>query len=148
MTDASMFPSCPTCLLLLVRSHGQPCRRHESRGPNKVHASDSAKFVAFVLTWPVLGGRPGLGPAPGVSEEGIDLELLDRWASGDRDVYTSQRGPNPGTGARHAVRFVLALWDDRRPWKSGPFDLFPALVAWDDDQRRVFAAWCAHPWRP
>lgn len=105
------------------------------------------RFLALVHSFPVLGGRDGLAPAPGVHEETIDLELLDRWAAHE-DVHTAERGPFPGEGARDAARFVLHVWSSVHPWRSGPFDLFRALRTWDHEQLAAFQAWAAAPFRP
>ncbi len=104
-------------------------------------------YVALVRSFPVLGGRSGLAPAPGVTTLGIDLETLEAWGNGE-EVSTLERPAFPGTGAVDAVRFVLAVFSTRHPWKVGPFDLFRALQTWDGDQRRAFAAWLNNPVRP
>ncbi len=86
--------------------------------------------------------------APGVGESAIDLDLLDRWASGDPNVYTNDRGPFPGDGAKNAVRFILNLWDTRRVWRVGQFNVFDAIVSWDAEQCEAWQTWAAGPWRP
>lgn len=107
-----------------------------------------ADFVRLVLSFPVLGGRAGLAPAPGVAPDGIHLEMLDRWASGDPEAYTSTRGPFPGEAAKDAVRFVLAVFSTHHKWKVGTFDMWHALATWDEEQRAAFGAWWAYPVRP
>lgn len=66
-----------------------------------------------------------------------DPERLDRWAC----------GPEPGSGARNAARFVLSVWD-RRDWECGRFELHRALGCWDDKHGAAFLAWVKNPWWP
>ena len=108
----------------------------------------TARFVLLVHSFPVLHRyAPGLD-AP----DDVDLKLIDAWAAHDPDVVekviAAGRSPFPGEGAKHAARFVLSVWDSRRKWKAGSFDLFAALQAWDDQQRAAFQTWAANPWRP
>lgn len=108
-----------------------------------------ARFVALVRSFPVL-----LNYAPGVYETIIDLTLLDSWASHDKSEHDIERivsegkAPFPGDGARCAARFVLNLWSNRKEWKCGKFDIFDALIHWDDRQIKAWQAWAANPWRP
>lgn len=112
--------------------------------------SHEARFVNLVVSFPVLGGRRDLAPAPGVDTlaRTVDLVTLDRWAAHDGDVFTNLRGPYPGDAAREAVRFVLNLWSSRHPWKCGRFDLFAALRHWDEDQIGAFRAFVNAPFLP
>jgi hypothetical protein len=105
------------------------------------------RFIALVRSFPVLANH-----APGVSADDLDLHLIDGWAAHDpadlKRVIAAGRSPFPGDGAKDAARFVLHVWDSRRAWRCGRFDLFAALCTWDDEQRRAFQAWAANPWRP
>ena len=67
-----------------------------------------------------------------------DPEVLDRWAC----------GPVPGSGAFHAARFVLSVFNADAPWQCGPFELHRALCAWDAAHRAAFLAWARAPWWP
>ena len=77
---------------------------------------------------------PTLRFAPGVRL--WDSGTLDEWAN----------GPDPGDGARHAARFVLAVWDNGTQWQSGRFDVVEALAVWDHEHKRAFRAWADEPW--
>lgn len=107
-----------------------------------------ARFVALVRSFPVLGGRAGLAPAPGVYEETIELAVLDAWAAGDPAAFTNERGPFPGEGAKDAARFVLNVWSSSHAWRAGKFDLFHALRSWDHEQIAAFQAWARNPFFP
>lgn len=87
-------------------------------------------IVALAHTFPTL--RPARGLEP------WDPEELERWAC----------GPVPGSGALHAARFVLAVWNSNAPWACGGFDAVRALAAWDGAHQAAFAAWAARPWWP
>jgi len=78
----------------------------------------------------------GLARASGVQP--FDPEKLDAWAS----------GPAPGHGALCAARFVLSVWNERAPWRSGHFDAMEALGCWDAEHRKAFVDWAAAPWWP
>lgn len=54
----------------------------------------------------------------------------------------------PGSGARHAARFVLAVWSNRSSWGLGRFDVMEALGCWDNAHRAAFMAWAKDPWWP
>src|SRR5687768_10871765 len=85
-------------------------------------------YVKLARSFPVL-----FLYAPGVTEEHVDLHLVDAWAAHDKDpnvlkwIDAAGRAPFPGDGARCAARFILNLWSTRQPWKCGPFDLFAAM---------------------
>lgn len=72
--------------------------------------------------------------------------VLDQWNPETLDTWAD--GPAPGTGALHAARFVLAVWNPRTEWKCGRFDLMEALHCWDDDHREAFLTWARKPWWP
>lgn len=67
----------------------------------------------------------------------VDLSALDAYGV----MYA-------GDGTRCVVAFLLNLWSTREPWRTGAFDVFAALVAWDDAHRAAWQAWAAAPWRP
>lgn len=106
------------------------------------------RFVDLVHSFPVLGGRASLAPAPGVGPLSVDLLMLDRWAAGEPDAHTDRRGPFPGDGAKEAARFVLNLWSSRHAWKCGRFDLFLAFRVWDEDQISAFRLFVLNPFLP
>jgi hypothetical protein len=82
----------------------------------------------LALSFPTLRGAGGVSP--------WNPRELDGWAC----------GPVPGHGAKHAARFVLAVWNNDAEWQCGKFDVVEALPVWDDSHRAVFLAWCAQPW--
>ena len=49
--------------------------------------------------------------------------------------------PWPGSGARHAIRFMLSVWNDQNP-----FDAHRALATWDRRHREAFVTWASRPW--
>lgn len=52
------------------------------------------------------------------------------------------------SGEKHAVRFVLSVWNPTTKWKVGRFDLHDAMGTWDPEHRTAFAAWAREPWWP
>ena len=80
--------------------------------------------------FPTLRGAPGAEP--------FDAIALHAWA----------RGGAGTSGNRHAVRFVLQVWDHGERWALGDFNLVAAFAAWDDDHRRVVLRWASAPWFP
>ncbi len=49
-------------------------------------------------------------------------------------------------GARHAARFVLAVWNNDTQWQCGRFDVIEAMAVWDADHREAFLEWAKNPW--
>jgi len=89
------------------------------------------RISALAQRFPTLRkGAPGLAP--------WDPEQLDQWGS----------SPGPSAGGRHAVRFVLAVWHDGAPWRSGPFNLVQAVRVWDDAHLEALRTWLQAPWLP
>jgi len=80
--------------------------------------------------FPTLRGAPGAEP--------FDAIKLHAWA----------RGGAGTSGNRHAVRFVLQVWDSAERWALGDFNLVAAFAGWDDDHRRVVLRWASAPWFP
>lgn len=68
----------------------------------------------------------------------LDPEKLDQWNC----------GPEPGSGATAAARFILSVFNDSVEWKSGKFDLHQSLGCWDSYHRAAFARWVSEPWWP
>ena len=91
----------------------------------------SGRMEDLAISFPALEGAPGTLP--------WDAEAFDRWAA---------TSPEPGSGALHAARFVLAVWNDRAPWKAGSFQAISALGTWDGEHRAAFLAWAQAPWFP
>jgi hypothetical protein len=115
-----------------------------------VHARPDHRFLSLVRSFPVLANY-----APGLTEDRLDLSLLDAWAAHEpaavKTIIAEGRGIYPGSGAVAAARFVLYVWDSNRKWKCGSFDLFQAFACWDREQRAAWRAWAADPlgpWRP
>lgn len=81
-------------------------------------------------TFHVLVQAPGLSP--------WDPGAFDDWAA----------HPARGESTQHAARFVLAVWDNQRPWQVGAFDLMAALEKWDARNRAAFYSWAMRAWRP
>lgn len=113
-----------------------------------VERQHDRRFVDLVLSFPVLGGRDGLAPAPGVGPLSVDLFMLDRWAAGEPDAHTDRRGPFPGDAAKEAARFVLGLWNSTHAWKCGTFSFFRALRVWDQEQHAAFRSYVNAPFIP
>ena len=85
-------------------------------------------MAALAESFPTLRGRPGVRP--------WDPARFDAWAS----------GPAPSSGAFHAATFVLAVYNNEAPWRSGRFNVVAAMGVWDDEHRRAFVAWARDPW--
>lgn len=98
-----------------------------------VHArcTREARMVQLARSFPVLQ----LCAAP---LNTWDAKRLARWG----------RGPAAGSGARHAVRFLLSVWNHHTRWAIGRFDLHGALACWDAGNRAAFLAWAKDPWWP
>jgi hypothetical protein len=80
--------------------------------------------------FPCLAGKPGVRP--------WDPAPLDRWAH-------AETGSAEGL---HAARFILNVWDSKRAWRCGRFDLPAALDHWDPVHREAFTSWMKDPWWP
>jgi len=94
------------------------------------------RYVALVRSFPVMRFAPGIvdtGPV-------IAFAQIDEWAV--------TKDPDGREGIRATVSFLLNLWHSSHPWRVGKFDLFAALLVWDDEQRAAWKAWAADPWRP
>lgn len=50
------------------------------------------------------------------------------------------------SGEKHAVRFVLGVWNWSHKWKRGKFDLMDAMAVLDPSNRAPIIAWCQNPW--
>lgn len=89
-----------------------------------------ARWADLARSFPSLDGAPGIEP--------FDLEALTRWSR------------SRGSGARHAVRFVVSVWNPDAPLQLGleSFDVHAALGAWDLRHRAAFVAWARAPWWP
>ena len=72
-------------------------------------------------------------------------------------------GPEPGSGAQHAARFVLTVWNSSTDWAEvagelgvgaaaaadlGPFNVVKAIGTWDASHRAAFVAWAQLPFWP
>jgi hypothetical protein len=65
-----------------------------------------------------------------------------------RDLEQVARRSDVGEGCKHAIRFMLSMWNPGFQWECGKFEIVPALKAWDATHRAAFNAWCADPWWP
>ena len=88
------------------------------------------KMTALAGTFPTLATAAGVEP--------FEQEELDKWAAAG----------NGGSGARHAARFLLHVFNSNVEWESGPFVLSDAMACWDAHHRAAFVAWCKAPWWP
>ena len=79
---------------------------------------------------------PSLKEAEGVSP--FNSEQLMAWAL--------ESTPRPH--ARHAVQFILSLWDMHKRWVVGPFNVVEAFSSWDEEHKAVFLEWAQEPWFP
>lgn len=93
-------------------------------------SGDREHMSALAERFPCLVGTPGV--------RRWDPELFDRWAQGS-GVTAAQL---------HAARFILNVWDSKRAWRCGHFDLLHALDHWDDAHRAAVSSWMADPWWP
>lgn len=98
-----------------------------------MHLETFSRYLALVRSFPVMQHAPSRA----LSSGGIDLQALDAWGAASGSPST-----------RLTVSFVLNVWSSSEPWLCGRFDLFEALIAWDEGQRRAFGQWAADPWRP
>lgn len=96
--------------------------------PRKLAGADRIALLA--LSFPTLQKAPGVSP--------WNARAFEAWAV----------GPVPSSGAFHAARFVLHVWNSTARWSCGPFDLFKALQTWDEHHRAAFAEWALRPWQP
>lgn len=92
--------------------------------------SNTERMSDLADTFHVLVGLPGVRPFNPVA----------------LDTHVAEMGC--GYATKQAASFIVNLWSTRRPWKTGPFNVFAAMVAWDDGNLAAFQAWVARPWRP
>ena len=114
------------------------------------------RLAALARTFPGLAAKYSGRPVPGI--EPFDYDRLLSWAN----------GPEPGSGARWAALFILAVHRGRAlPYlpdaadakgnhrvaqealaevRECAFDVARAIGCWDDQHRQAFAAWAAAPW--
>ena len=102
-----------------------------SRNTIRTTASRFPRTIALAKSLPVLAQADGIEP--------FDPAALDAWA-----VAAEQDGR---IAALFSARFVLHVFDCRRKWACGRFDLMPAMRAWDDLHQAAFRAWAAHPFQ-
>lgn len=107
---------------------------HLPRPTSLLHnAAGRRRMVDLALSFPTLRNAP-LADKYGE----FDARYFARWA--DRTLYSS--------GARHAARFVLMVFNSSTRWKIGRFDLSHAMQTWDGAHREAFVAWAKDPWWP
>jgi hypothetical protein len=86
------------------------------------------KIQQLVNAFPTLRNAGGIEP--------WNPHEFDGWACGGA----------AGDGAKHAARFVLAVWDNAGGWRCGQFDVVEAFSVWDPTHRSAFLAWANDPW--
>lgn len=100
--------------------------------------SDYVRFGRLVQSFHALAH------APCFARDGeCDLRRLDKWAFAEDGERLD--------GLGFAAAFCLNLWSRNGHgvvWAIGDFDMFEALMQWDDRHRRAWQAWAADPWRP
>lgn len=117
-------------------AHGgpRPARRARARVVAGAAAAAAGGTSSADLMTALARSFPGMELAAGV--DCWDAEALDDWAADanlpDRELAT--------------VRFLLAVSDPRRPWRSGRFDLMEAMASWGEGHRAAFLAWAGDPW--
>lgn len=78
------------------------------------------------------------------------LPCLNRLASINRGLWNPNEldawAIKASSGEKHAARFVLTVWNQYEQWQCGAFNVFDAVVAWDDVHRGAFVAWVRDPW--
>jgi len=103
----------------------------------------AGRMTRLCQDFPSLRGKPGTAP--------WDTDTLLSWAC----------GPAPSSGAIHAVRFVLNVWNTSTNWIEiateldldgaeclEPFNLAQAWACWDDGHRTAALAWLELPFFP
>ena len=55
-------------------------------------------------------------------------------------------GKSAPSGAHHAARFILAVWNNDAEGTCDRFDVIEALAIWDEEHRAAFLAWAKNPW--
>lgn len=120
--------------------------RHERWGEG-----GSQAMTRLALSFPSLSNALGLEPwdAMPFARDGV----RGGWHTG---------------GSRHAVRFLLQLWNPHTDWRKvaveegwcsarsakspdhplAPFNVVAALCTWDQKHRAAFLAWCEAPFWP
>ena len=75
----------------------------------------------------------------------VGLRGIEPW---DPSVLATESIPNVSSGTRHALVFVLSVWNPKAPQHYGlePFDVHDALKIWDTPNRDAFATWARDPW--
>lgn len=120
------FKACETITMGEREEHAPPWRKEGLK--------TSEKWQAVCATFPSLMVNP-------FTKEAIQEAKL-------RDLEQIARRTDTGNGCKHAVRFVLQLWNPGFDWECGKFELTSALRAWDDAHRAALTAWLADPWWP
>ncbi len=64
------------------------------------------------------------------------------WDPNDLDAWAVKAS----AGEKHAARFVLTVWNQYEDWQCGKFNVFDAVVSWDDMHREAFLVWVRDPW--
>lgn len=108
-----------------------------------------ARMTRLCKSFPTLVMADGVEP--------WNAERFLRW------VLTSGA---PGSGARHAAKFVLQVWNSETDWAAwartpvaddglgisdaelAPFNVCQALGVWDADHADAFRTWCYLPFWP
>lgn len=100
-----------------------------------------SQMTLLCQSFPSLRGKPGTSP--------WDATRFAHWASS-----------SPlSAGERHAVLFVLTVWnnwhpDFEEPWFNEPplslgrFDAIDAMRTWDEPHQNAFTRWCMDPFWP
>jgi hypothetical protein len=120
-------------------------RRRERWGENNLES-----MARLVASFPTL--RRSLG--------GVLIDGLGEW---NANVFlTWACGPEPGSGARDAARFVLSVWNSSTDWDAaardlrllkrgqrlGRFEAVKAISNWDAEHLAAFIAWTELPFWP
>jgi hypothetical protein len=66
------------------------------------------------------------------------------WNPGELDAWACSAIPS--SGAIHAARFVLSVFNVFTRWQCGPFEVAKAVGVWDSGNLGAFQAWAKDPW--
>lgn len=76
-------------------------------------------------------------PVPQSLIDNWDAEAFDKWASAGAGVFAESE--------IIIAQFILMVWNFRKKWKSGPFNIGEAMTVLSGQSRAVIQEWCMNP---